>query len=100
MIKIHNNWHQLYCIILIAGTLDQLLQKFIVSANIPFRIIENHVLKEIIGRGFPNKKMMSRPTLMKTIENDFHELSLKIKFEMFKCAHIATTADGWSIFKK
>ncbi|XP_060858223.1 uncharacterized protein LOC132935644 isoform X1 [Metopolophium dirhodum] len=43
---------------------------------------------------------MSRPTLMKTIENDFQELSLKMKFEMSKCAHIATTADGWSIFKK
>lgn len=86
--------------ILIAGTLDQLLQKFIVSANVPFKIIENPVLKEIIGRGFPNKIIMSRPTLMKTIENDFQELSLKMKFEMSKCAHIATTADGWLIFKK
>lgn len=42
--------------ILIPGTLDQLLQKFIVSANVPFRIIENPVLKEIIGRGFPKQK--------------------------------------------
>lgn len=50
--------------ILIAGTLDQLLQKFIVSANVSFRIIENLILKEIIGRGFPNKKIMSCPTLI------------------------------------
>jgi len=61
---------------LIAGTLDQLLQNFIVSANVPFRIIENPVLKEIIGIGFPNKKIMSRPTLMKAIENDFQELGI------------------------
>jgi len=80
--------------ILIAGALDQLLQKIIVSANVPFRIIENPVLKEIIGRGLPNKKNISRPTLMKTIENDFQELSLKMQFEMSKCAHIATTTDG------
>jgi len=86
--------------ILIAVTLDQLLQKFIVSAKVPFRIIENPVLKEIIVKDFPNKKIMSRPTLMKTIENDIQELSLKIKFEMSKCTHIATTADAWSIFKK
>jgi len=60
---------------LIVGTLDQHLQKFIVSANVPFRIIKNPVLKEIIGRGFPKKKKnMSRPTLMKTIENDSQEL--------------------------
>jgi len=45
--------------ILISGTLDQLLQKFILSANVPFRIIENPVLKKIIGKGFPNKKIMS-----------------------------------------
>jgi len=63
-----------------------------VSANVSFRIIENPVLKEIIARGLPNKKMLSWPTLMKTIENDFQGLSLKMKFEMSKYAHIATTA--------
>lgn len=37
---------------------------------------------------------------MKNIENDFNELSLKIKSEMSKCDHIVMNADGWSIFKK
>jgi len=71
------------------------LQKCIVSANVPFKIIENPVLKKI-SRGFPNKNIISRPTLMKKIENDFQELSLKTKLELSKY----TTVDGWSIIKK
>jgi len=76
------------------------LQRLIVSAGITFSIIENPILKEIIERGFPNKKLMSRPTLMKRIEIDYKSLMNQIKADMSNCFHIATTADARSIFKK
>jgi len=66
----------------------------------PFSIIENPILKEIIERGFPNKKLMSTPTLIKRIETDYKSLMNQIKIDMSNCFHITTTADAWSIFKK
>lgn len=62
--------------------------------------MENSAFKEIIERGFPNRKLLSRPTLMKQIESEFESSVTKHKLKLSKILHVATTADCWSIFKK
>ncbi|XP_050522884.1 uncharacterized protein LOC126895259 [Daktulosphaira vitifoliae] len=82
------------------ATLDQLLLRFIVNGGLPFTIIENSILKDIIERGFPKKSIMSRPTLMQRITENCNLLKNQLKTQMSKLAYIATTADAWSIYKK
>jgi len=40
------------------------------SATIPFSIVENEDFKELINCGFPNKNLLSRPTLLKKISSN------------------------------
>jgi len=70
------------------------------SATIPFSIVENEDFKEIINRGFPKKNFLSRPTLMKKINQMSEVLVDNLKKEMDSIQHITTTVDCWSIFKK
>lgn len=62
--------------------------------------MENSAFKEIIERGFPNRNLLSRPTLMKQIESEFESSVTKHKLKLSKILHAATTAGCWSIFKK
>lgn len=83
-----------------SDTLDNLIQRFIISSGIPFVMIENPILKEIISRGFPKNKLMSHATLMKRIEVDFLSLTDKLKSKLSTVVSVATTVDCWSIFNK
>lgn len=62
--------------------------------------MENSAFKEIIERGFANRKLLSRPTLMKQIESEFESSVTEHKLKLSKTLHVATTVDCWSIFKK
>ena len=52
------------------------------SATIPFSIVENEDFKELINFGFPNKNLLSRPTLMKKINQMSEVLVDNLKKEM------------------
>ncbi|VVC24756.1 Hypothetical protein CINCED_3A017677 [Cinara cedri] len=82
------------------NTLDNLIQRFIISSGMPFVMIENPILKEIISRGFPKNNLMSHATLMKRIEVDFLSLTDKLKSKLSTFVSVATTVDCWSIYKK
>lgn len=69
------------------------------SATIPFSIIENEDFKHLFNCGFPNKSLLSRPSLMKNINQMSEVLVDNLKKEMVSIENI-TTVDCWSIFKK
>jgi len=70
------------------------------SATIPFSIVENEDFKHLINCGFSNKNLLSRPTLMKKINQMSEVLVENLKNEMVSIKNITTTVDCWSIFKK
>lgn len=80
--------------------LNKMIIKFIMSATIPFSIVENEDFIELINCGFPNKNVLCRPTLMKKIGEMSKQLVENFKKEMASVEYITTTVDCWSIFKK
>lgn len=70
------------------------------NACLPFSLVEQNDFKTLIQKGFPRRTLMSRPTLMIRLNNQFQRHLNDLKKELSCVEYVATTADCWSIFKR
>lgn len=77
-----------------------MIQKLIINQCLPFSLVESEDFKVLIQEGYPNLKVISRPTLMKRLDSNISTLLKNMKENMSHVIHITTTADCWSIFKR
>lgn len=77
-----------------------MIQDLIINASLPFSLVSHDNFKDIISKGFPDKKLLCRQTLMKNIDKSFSIMSEKLKSQLALIDHLTTTADAWSTFKR
>lgn len=70
------------------------------NACLPFNLVEQNDFKTLIQKGFPGRTLMSRPTLMIKLNNQFQRHLNDLKKKLSCVEYVATTADCWSIFKR
>lgn len=63
-------------------------------------LMSHENFKDIISKGFPDRNLMCRQTLMKNIDKNFNILFDKLKSKLNSVEHLTTTADAWSTFKR
>ncbi len=73
-----------------------MIQKSIINKCLPFSLVESYDFKLLVQEGYPNLKVINRPTLMIRLDSN----TIEILKNMSLVNHITTTADCWSIFKR
>lgn len=87
-------------LIIVLGEFDQLVLNLIVNATLPFSLVEQNDFKLLCQKGFPNRTLLSRPTLMCRINTAYDQLICNLIKDMSSVEFLTTIADCWSIFKR
>lgn len=76
--------------------------EFVVQGNHAFSTVEEAKFKVIISKGFPNRRCLTRKTLMSRINYHSAKLreALKLKLTSTAVKHVCVTADCWSVYKR
>jgi len=79
-----------------------MITEFIVCGNHPFSTVEQEKFKIIIDKGFPNRRSLTRKTLMSRVSTNAENIRKNVKDELISTnvKHVCATADCWSVFKK
>lgn len=72
---------------------NDLVVGFITEGLMPFSVVEMPSFKELITALQPNRTVISRPTVMKRINEKATLIKENVKSAMAKAQHIATTTD-------
>lgn len=85
---------------MIADKLDKVILECIVSAALPFRIVENEDFRLLIETGYRGRKLMSRPTVVRKLNTIVAQIRANVLEKLAEPQYIASTADCWSVHKK
>lgn len=79
-----------------------MITEFIVCGNHPFSAVEQEKLKIIIDKGFPNRRLLTRKTLMSRVSTNAENIGKNVKEELISTnvKYVCATEDCWSVFKK
>ncbi|RNA21089.1 zinc finger BED domain-containing 1-like [Brachionus plicatilis] len=76
---------------------EEFLLQFIVSAALPFIIVENSYFKKFVECLNPGFVLPSRYTLTNhLVANEFSKIRNRFKLELIKAQAVSVTLDGWS----
>ncbi|RVE41164.1 hypothetical protein evm_014185 [Chilo suppressalis] len=79
--------------------LDKMVLDCIVSASLPFRIVENEHFRFLIENGFKGKRLMTRPTVSKKLDSEVANIRKNLLEKLSHPRHVSSTADCWSVHK-
>lgn len=79
-----------------------MITEFIVCGNHPFSTVEKEKIKIIINKGFPNRRLLTRKTLMPRVSTNAENVRKNVKEELTSTnvKYVCATADCWYVFKK
>lgn len=75
---------------------DDLVVNFITEGLMPFSVVEMPSFKELVKGLQPNRSVITRPTVMKRVNEKATLVKEQVKTAMAKAQFIATTTDCWS----
>lgn len=80
--------------------IDRLLTYFVSDALVPFKILENPYLREILNLGFPNKTLMDRKQCVETLVNEYKRMKEELTENFNAIKYVCITSDLFSIFHR
>lgn len=78
---------------------EDLISRFVINSNVPFRVVEDKWLSEIFKRLNIERyalKVPSRRALVRCIETKYYDQKFNIKNLLKNAEYVCTTADVWS----
>ena len=75
---------------------DSLVTNFVISANLPFTVVNNKDFKNLITGLQPDRKLLSYESLGKKLSNQYDEMMSNIHEKLDSVETVCLTVDGWS----
>ena len=79
---------------------NDLVVEFITEGLMPFSVVEMPSFKALVTGLQPNRSVISRPTVIKRINEKATLVKENVKDAMAKAQHIATTTDCWTAHRR
>ena len=79
---------------------NDLVVEFITEGLMPFSVVEMPSFKVLVTDLQPNRSVISRPTVIKRINEKATLVKENVKDAMAKAQHIATTTDCWTAHRR